>query len=142
MKPDGEVTIDIKGNPTKFQIVKDSHPLLGKELWVELGLIAWIDDVKIQDADVNRNNNHKSEQLVSIFKDVFSGLGLIKSNAVIHIDKTVNPVIDPPRKIPFVIQDQVYDDLNRMIQLGVITEQVEPTEWVNSITIVKKPTSI
>ena len=50
MKPDGEVTVDIKGHPTKFPIVKGSHPLLGKEACVELGLIAQIDDVKTEEA--------------------------------------------------------------------------------------------
>ena len=82
----------------------------------------------------------KPKNLVSHYTDVFKGLGLIKSDATIHIDKTIPPVIDPPGKIPYAIQ--VHAEIKRMLQLGVIVKQMEPTEWVNSITIVRKPSKI
>ena len=35
--------------------------------------------------------------------------------------------------------DKVKEELDKMIKLGVIVEQNDPTPWVSSITIVKKP---
>ena len=71
------------------------------------------------------------KKMVSQFNDVFSGLGLIKSNATIHVDKNVSPVIDLPLKIPFAIQDQVRKELDRLIELRVITE---PLNLLNGST--------
>ena len=86
---------------------------------VTLGLIARIDDVHLQPTQTTQNDENESQKMVSHFNDVFSGLGLNKSNATIHVDKNVTPVIDPPHKIPFAIQDQVRKELDRMIELGL-----------------------
>ena len=80
--------------------------------------------------------------MVSKFKDVFHGLGLINSNAVIHTDPNIVPVVDPPRRIPFAIQNEVKKEIDRMLEIGVIKVQNEPTDWVNSITIVRKPNKL
>lgn len=53
---------------------------------------------------------------------VFSGFGLIKAGASIHIDNNITPVIDPPRCIPYAIQNKIKAELQRMIDLRVITE--------------------
>ena len=58
-----------------------------------------------------------AQEMVNTYEDVFTGLGLIKSNAKIHIDKTVTPVVDPPRKIPHAISEQVRQRLNHMVKL-------------------------
>ena len=88
-----------------------------------------------ESTDVNRTS---AEQLVSEYQDVFTGLGLIKANANIYINNKIEPCIDPPRRIPYAIQNQVKQELDRMLKLGVIVQQNSPTPWVNSITIVKK----
>ena len=45
--------------------------------------------------------------MVNKYKDVFTGLGLINSNATIYIDNTVPPVVDHPRRIPHTISEQI-----------------------------------
>ena len=77
--------------------------------------------------------------MVNKYKTVFNGIGTIKVNAKIHIDPTVNPVIDPPRRIPHAIENDVKQELERMVNIGVIVPQSDPTPWVSSITIVRKP---
>lgn len=57
----------------------------------------------------------------------------------IGVDKTVTPVVHPPRKIPIAIKDKVKTELDRMTEMGVIVKQEEPTEWVNSMVTVIKP---
>ena len=51
-----------------------------------------------------------------------SGLGLIKAGATIHIDNNVTPIIEPPRYIPNAIQNKVKNELQHMLDLGVIAE--------------------
>ncbi|MEE4248366.1 MAG: reverse transcriptase family protein, partial [Kangiellaceae bacterium] len=49
------------------------------------------------------------------------------------------PVVNPPKKIPFALQEKVKAELQRMESLGVIQKVAEPTEWVNSLVTVHKP---
>ena len=48
------------------------------------------------------------------------------------------PVVHPSRKVPFALHDQVKTELERMERLGVITPTDRPTDWVNSMVVVKK----
>ncbi|XP_055841107.1 uncharacterized protein LOC129908549 [Episyrphus balteatus] len=50
----------------------------------------------------------------------------------------ISPSIDSPRKIPFALKDLLKEELDRMETLKVIEKVEEPTEWVNSIVLVKK----
>lgn len=40
------------------------------------------------------------------------------------------------------MKDKVHQELREMEQLGVIERQTEPTEWVNSMTVVNKGSKI
>ena len=71
--------------------------------------------------------------------DIFTGLGCIKRKCHIHTDSKVEPVIDPPRRIPNAIRNQVQAKIDNMEEQGVIVKQHDPTPWMNSITIVRKP---
>lgn len=57
------------------------------------------------------------------------------------IKDDVKPVVDAPRKIPFSLHDALKSELDRMINLKVISKVEEPTEWVSSIVLVSKPNS-
>ena len=138
IRPDGEAIITIQGQQLLFQVVPNGHPIIGKEACVALGLIIRVDDIEQVMGECTENKATTADNLVSEYPDVFSGLGLIKSNAHIHVCDQIEPCIDPPRRIPYAIQAKVRAEIDRMLALGVIVEQNEPTPWVNSITIVKK----
>ena len=137
MTPHGEATIHVEGAPIKFLIIAGGAPILGKQACERLGLLTRVDS-----SNQERTDNSDANQLVNTYHDVFKGLGLIKANAHIYVDENVTPCIDPPHRIPHAIHDNVKQELKRMVDLGVIIEQNEPTDWVNSITIVRKPNKI
>lgn len=137
VKPEGEATITINGRQLKFQVTRNGSPILGKDACVQLHLIARVNEIK----EVTTPDK-AARDMVNKYTDIFNGLGTIKVNAKIHIDTTVEPVIDPPRRIPHAIKDDVRKELDRMLKMGVIVEQQEPTPWVSSITIVRKPGKI
>ena len=140
--PKGEATILVNGRRLRFQVTESGSPILGKSACVELKLIARVGEVNQDVQHQEDSGAQAAEKLVNEYIDVFSGLGTIKVGAKIHIDENVNPTIDPPRRIPHAIIDKVKLELDKMLDLGVIVEQIEPTPWVSSITIVKKPDKI
>ena len=54
-----------------------------------------------------------------------------------QIDKDVEPVVQPLRKIPETLRSKLKDELEKMEQSGVISKVNEPTPWVNSSVAMK-----
>ena len=141
VQPEGEATICINNCKLCMVVIKGGSPILGKSACEQLQLVARIGMIEAVNGN-EESNATDCNSTVKLFSDVFQGLGLIETDAHIHVDPSVEPSIDPPRRIPHAIKDRVKIELDRMLDLGVIIEQTEPTEWVNSITIVRKPDKI
>ena len=146
--PDGETTLKVRQTSLIFHIVASGGPILGKQACEHLQLITRVNTINKQASEMTEaqatgtSEIDTAHEMVKKYNDVFNGLGLIKTDAKLYIDKNVQPSIDPPRRIPHAISHKVKNELDRMIEIGVIAEQVEPTEWVNSITIVKKTNKV
>ena len=56
----------------------------------------------------------------------------------LEVDKSVKPVILPPRRVPVVLKQALKDELMRLEEKGIIKEVNTPTDWVSSMVIVKK----
>ena len=67
------------------------------------------------------------------------GIGLFPGECKIHLDPSVTPVVNPPRRIPVALRDKVKQELDRMLQNDIIAKVTEPTEWVNSMVAVENP---
>ena len=73
------------------------------------------------------------------FPECFSGLGKLKVSPIgIHVNPDVNPVSQPPRRIPFGYQDKVKAKLTELSNLGVIEAVEGPTGWVSPLVVVPK----
>ena len=81
------------------------------------------------------------QSVLKQFTKVFDGVGLFPGECSIHVDPNATPVIHPPRKVPIALRDKVQQELDRMVQQGIICKVTEPTKWVNSMVIVEKPSS-
>ena len=138
--PVGETWLTLCRQQLKFVITKQGSPILGKEACEQLQLLKRTDSMNIETNKMTPTPDGvtAAQIMVNKYADIFKGLGLIKTNAHIFTDKNVQSHIDPPRRIPHSIVDNVKNELDRMLELGVIAEQHEPTEWVSSITIVRK----
>lgn len=73
------------------------------------------------------------------YKDVFLGLGLLKNVCDFKLKADAIPVVDPPRRIPYCLHNELKMELDRLVESNVIAPISEPTEWVSSIVLVKKP---
>ena len=74
------------------------------------------------------------------YPELFTRLGCLPDTYHIKLAEGAMPVVHAPRMVPVPQRAKVVEDLRRMEKLGVIVRQEEPTEWVNSLVVVPKPT--
>jgi transposase InsO family protein len=78
-------------------------------------------------------------EITDEFADVFDGgLGKLPGSVSLKIDKNVEPVISPSRRIPVALRPKLKAELSRLVAIGVIEPVNEPTPWVNQIVLAEK----
>jgi hypothetical protein len=112
---------------TLYCLKGQKHSLLSKSACVRLGLVARVNEVVDPD--------FKSE-----FPSLFKGLGALSIPYRISIDPDVPPTcIYAPRKIPHPLIPKVKEEIDRMLEQGIISPVTEPTSWCSGIVVVPKP---
>lgn len=137
IKPMGITSLTCRHRDQDFQVDfyivrEDVQAILGAKTCQEMKMVQRIYSLTpsaLPEDIVNSN----------MYENLFKGLGCLPGMHTIGVDKTVTPVVHPPRKIPIAIKDKVKTELDRMTEMGVIVKQEEPTEWVNSMVTVIKP---
>ena len=81
----------------------------------------------------------KSDPLLSEFLDVFTGVRCLEGNYSIRVDDNIPPVVHPPRKVPVPLRETLKTELDNLVKNGILAKVTEPTSWVSSLVIVKKP---
>lgn len=79
----------------------------------------------------------------SKYPNLFKGIGKLKDTQVkIHIDESVKPVAQKPRRVPFHLRDKVEQEIDKLLEEDIIEKvQGDPTPWVSPIVIVPKKDS-
>ena len=78
-------------------------------------------------------------ELLQEFPDNFEGTGKLPGIYHIEIDETVKPAIHAARRVPVALQQELKNKLDELVEQGIIVPETEPTDWVSSLTVVKKP---
>ena len=76
------------------------------------------------------------EDLKKLYPNSFDRLGSLKGAYNIRVDPTVKHA---RRKVPIESKEAIDKELDYLIEEEIITEQVEPTPWVSSVTFLRKP---
>ena len=79
------------------------------------------------------------EDLKKLYPNSFDRLGSLKGTYNIRVDPTVKPATHARRKVPIESKEAIDKELDYLIEEEIITEQVEPTPWVSSVTFPRKP---
>jgi hypothetical protein len=128
-----QCSYDGKKSYLDFYIVDSpSSPILGLDTCMSMNLIKFV-------SGIEHKHFYTKDTVVSKYSDVFTGLGTLPGESDICIKPNAVPVIHPPRRVPVAIKDRLKRELNRMVKDGVITKVTEPSEWVNSMVTVEKP---
>ena len=78
------------------------------------------------------------EDLQRLYPDCFKGIGKFRETFHITLDPAVTPVVHAPRRCPIHIKDDVRNEINQMVELGVIEKVEEPTDWLSTIVYSRK----
>ena len=80
-----------------------------------------------------------AKKMVESNSDLLDGFGVLKKHKYDKVlEQVYESVQNPPKTVPYAKRDAVYNELQRMMKLGVVTSVKEPTEWVNSMAIAHK----
>ena len=79
------------------------------------------------------------DDLKKLYPNSFNRLGSLKGAYNIRVDPTVKPATHARRKVPIKSKEAIDKELDYLIEEEIITEQVEPTPWVSSVTFPRKP---
>ena len=79
------------------------------------------------------------EDSKKLYPNSFDRLGSLKGAYNIRVDPTVKPATHARRKVSIESKEAIDKELDYLIEEEIITEQVEPTPWVSSVTFPMKP---
>lgn len=116
----------------KFFIVEEKvMPTIRGDAAVALGLIVRIAGIENDDPDLNL--------VMKAFPEAFEGVGCVAGyECSIKLKANYRACINPCRRVPLALEDEVKDELQRMVSKRVIVPVTEPTEFVSNIVTARK----
>ena len=83
--------------------------------------------------------NRDKESIITEYPELFCGLGKIKGSYHIELEEGAKPYsVSTPRRVPIPLLPKVQQELERMVNLGVISKVDEPTDWCSGMVVVAK----
>ena len=121
----------------EFIVIEEKgQALLGRETAVKLNVLKINDGVEINSISSSELNGY---DVLSEYKDCFQGLGKLKDFQLdIPIDKSVKPVAQPVRRVPFSLRSKVEKKLDELEKLDGIEKAKGPTPWISPIVVIPK----
>ena len=126
-----------------FEVIKgNGKPLIGRKSATELGLlhIGMVNSLSLDQSNTQEN----TDSIVRSFEDRFKGTGRLKDFQLdLHVDKSVTPVAQPLRQIPFKMKQHVEDKIDELERNDIIEKTSGPTPWVsNTVAVPKQNNSV
>ena len=117
-----KLCVDGKGVRELIYVVKDlERPLLGRDAAEKLKLVNRVDTVSSDDYKTKITSKHPQ---------LFTGLGQMKDSYPITLKEDAKPfAISVPRKVPLPLYRKTKDELDRMLETGVISPVDQPTAY-------------
>ena len=110
--------------------------LLGRADIAQLGLVIRVNATE---------TNMLCQTIMNKYQDVLDiSIGCMPGENEIKIDDTpvdVTPVVHPPHSVPAALRQKVKDELYHLEKCDIIVRISKPTQWVNSMVVVRKKNS-
>lgn len=140
---DIEVLVNGKQHTLNCIVVQlKAHPLMCLKTCEELGIVKVLSCDQENIMAVTKKNGLTEKDILEKYSDVFTGLGTLEGEYRIVLDPEVQPVIHAARKVPVSLREELKTKLAELEQQGVIARVTQPTEWVSSMMLVKKPNKL
>ena len=80
----------------------------------------------------------KAEDYISQYTDMFTGEGKLEELLHLEIDRNVQPVQLPTRKVPITLGEPLKHELDRLSNIVVIQKVDTPTSWISALVVTTK----
>ena len=130
------VVVNEKLHKLIFHIIDGQcKAIIGYKCSVDLGILKiCVNSMKAQ------KSNGDVDSILYEYKDRFERLGKLKDFQLkLHIDRNVQPVAQPTRKMPFKMREQVKNKLDELFKQDIIEKIEGPTSWLSPLVVVPKP---
>ena len=109
--------------------------ILSGETAQKLGILEFRKVAKLQN-----DNNLIVQQLLQKYPSTFKGLGKLQAEPVhLYTKPEVKPVIQPPRPIPYHLQDKFAKAIDNLLNDDVIEVHKGPVTWISNPVLIPKP---
>ena len=79
------------------------------------------------------------QDILSHYSGCFEGIGCFPGELYkFHLKPEQKPARHAPRKVPIHLEDAFKEEIRSLVELGILEEVKEHTDWVNSYVIVEK----
>ena len=76
--------------------------------------------------------------MLTDFADISKALGRMEGKLHLEVDDSVSPVVMPPRRVPVALKGKFKEEIDRLVDVGVLMKVEEPTNWVSSAVVMAK----
>ncbi|XP_053406612.1 uncharacterized protein K02A2.6-like [Mercenaria mercenaria] len=95
--------------------------------------------LKVLKIGANINKVESNEEFKRKYPECFQGTGKLKDFQLkLHIDKTVEPVAQPVRRLPFSLREKVEQKIEDLESKDIIEKTTGPTPFVSPLVVVPK----
>ncbi len=91
-----------------------------------------------QTKESTRQHIKSIKELKEKYPDQFNKIGSFKGTAKLILKEGANPFIDPPRTCSIHIKDKLQNELNKLVNQGVLRKVEEHTDWCSSLAFSTK----
>ena len=135
------LTVGNKTHSVEFQVIPGKgRTLLGRKSATEVGLlhVGLINSVSTSSC-ADQGQAQECNEILGSFQDRFQGIGKLKDFQLkLHIDKTVTPVAQPLRRVPFKMRAKIENKIDELEQLDIIEKVQGPTPWTSNLVCIPK----
>ncbi|KAJ8890715.1 hypothetical protein PR048_010224 [Dryococelus australis] len=135
LKIQGEITTPVtwRGNTITVDVYVVQglkEPLLGRSAIESLGMLQWLEEV---------NHLRYKFDLQKRYPKLFEGLGLMAVTYTIRLKNDAVPVsLHAPSRVVLPLQLKLKQEIDRLVNMGIISPVDRPTEWCSGIVTVPK----
>jgi len=86
------------------------------------------------------SSQSKESGEVNVLKssDIFKGRGKMEGKLHLKVNESVPPVIMLPHRVPVALEENLKEEIDRLVSVGVSEKVEELTKWVSSAVVTAK----
>ena len=107
-----------------------------------LGLLQFNHEQLVNAISDTDTSSFTRKQVLEEYNDVFHGLWKLPGYYRIDMDPTATPVQHAGRRVPIPVRDELKAKVDQLEQQEVLAKVTEPTPWISSMVVVRKPNKI